>query len=279
MDLVQAVVIGLVQGLTEFLPISSTAHVRIIPSLFHWHDPGAAVTAVTQLGTLAAVLLFFRHELLRLLRAGLISVFRYPHRRQWNEALRADVRLSWSIVLGTVPIAVFGLLFKQAIEKDLRSLTVIGTSLIVLAVLLAIAELAARHRRPFERIGFVDTQAIGLAQAMALVPGVSRSGVTITAGLFLGLTRESAARFSFLLSVPAVLASGMFELVDLIETGLAGEGLVHLILATLVAAVTGYASIAFLLRWLQTRSTFVFIVYRIALGSLILGLSAQGLIR
>lgn len=279
MDLGQAVVIGLVQGLTEFLPISSTAHVRIIPSLFHWHDPGAAVTAVTQLGTLAAVLLFFRRELSRLLRAGLISVFRYPHRRQWNDALRAEVRLSWSIVLGTVPIAVFGLLFKQAIENDLRSLTVIGTSLIVLAVLLAIAELAARHQRPLERIGFFDTQAIGLAQAMALIPGVSRSGVTITAGLFMGLTREGAARFSFLLSVPAVLASGVFELIDLIERGLAGEGLVHLILATLVAAVTGYASIAFLLRWLQTRSTFIFIVYRIALGSLILGLSAQGLIR
>jgi undecaprenyl-diphosphatase len=171
------------------------------------------------------------------------------------------------------------LLFKQAIENDLRSLTVIGTSLIVLAVLLAIAELAARHQRPLERIGFFDTQAIGLAQAMALIPGVSRSGVTITAGLFMGLTREGAARFSFLLSVPAVLASGVFELIDLIERGLAGEGLVHLILATLVAAVTGYASIAFLLRWLQTRSTFIFIVYRIALGSLILGLSAQGLIR
>lgn len=279
MDLIQSLVIGIVQGLTEFLPISSTAHVRIIPSLLGWNDPGAAVTAVTQLGTLAAVLVYFRNDLLSLMLAGTRSVAQFNRRDEWDEATVRQVKLAWFIVLGTLPIGVLGLLFKHQIENDLRSLVIIGWSLIGLAVLLALAEVVAKHRRKIEDMNFIDTQVIGFAQAVALIPGSSRSGVTITAGLFLGLSRESAARFSFLLSVPAILASGLLELKDLLQHGIGDEGLFNLIVATVVAGIVGYLSIAFLIRWLQTRSTLIFIVYRIALGIMILYLSGQQIIK
>ena len=278
MDLIQSLVIGIVQGLTEFLPISSTAHVRIIPSLLGWNDPGAAVTAVTQLGTLAAVLIYFRNDLYSLTHAGVRSVIQFSRRNEWDGKMVKETKLFWFIALGTLPIGIFGLIFKHQIETDLRSLTIIGWSLIGLAVLLALAEAAAKHRRKIEEMNFIDTQIIGIAQAVALIPGSSRSGVTITAGLFLGLTRESAARFSFLLSVPAILASGLLELKDLVQRGIGDEGLFNLIFATLVAGVVGYLSIAFLIRWLQTRSTLIFIVYRIALGILILYISGQQMI-
>lgn len=279
MDLFQSLIIGIVQGLTEFLPISSTAHVRIIPSLLGWNDPGAAVTAVTQLGTLAAVLVYFRNDLLSLMQAGMRSVAQFNRRDEWDEATVRQVKLAWFIVLGTLPIGVLGLLFKHQIENDLRSLAIIGWSLIGLAVLLALAEIVAKHRRKIEDMNFIDTQVIGFAQAVALIPGSSRSGVTITAGLFLGLSRESAARFSFLLSVPAILASGLLELKVLLQHGIGDEGLFNLIVATVVAGIVGYLSIAFLIRWLQTRSTLIFIVYRIALGIVILYLSGQQIIK
>lgn len=279
MDLFQSFIVGLVQGLTEFLPISSTAHVRIIPSLLGWNDPGAAVTAVTQLGTLAAVLIYFKKDLWTLAQAGIKPIFQFNQRSQWNEETLRQIKLAWFIVLGTIPVGILGLAYKHQIENELRSLTIIGWSLIGLALLLAIAELAAKHRRKIDEMNFIDTQIIGLAQAAALIPGSSRSGVTITAGLFLGLTRESAARFSFLLSVPAVLASGLLELKDLLQHGIGDEGLFNLIVATVVAGIVGYLSIAFLLRWLQTRSTLIFIVYRIGLGVLILYLSGQHLIK
>lgn len=279
MDLFQTVVIGMVQGLTEFLPISSTAHVRIVPSLLGWEDPGAAVTAVTQLGTLAAVLVFFRRELHDLLLHGIRSVSQMKNRHQWTPEQVRKIRLFWYIVLGTLPIAVFGLAFKHKIETDLRSLVIMATSLIVLAVILGIAELVAKHRRRIEDMNFMDTQWIGLAQAVALIPGVSRSGVTITAGLFCGLTREAAARFSFLLSVPAILASGLLELVDLWLGGLGQAGLFNLLMATATAGMVGYLSIAFLIRWLQTHSTLIFIVYRIGLGILIWWLVSESIIQ
>lgn len=279
MDLFQAVVIGVVQGLTEFLPISSTAHVRIVPSVLGWEDPGAAVTAVTQLGTLAAVLVFFRRELRDLLFHGMQSVIQLKNRHQWTPEQVRKIRLFWYIVLGTLPIAVFGLAFKHKIETDLRSLLLIAASLIVLAVILGVAELVAKHRRSMDDIRFLDTQWIGLAQAVALIPGVSRSGVTITAGLFCGLTREAAARFSFLLSVPAILASGLLELSDLWMSGLGQEGLFNLLMATATAGVVGYLSIAFLIRWLQTHSTLIFIVYRIGLGILIWWLVSGNIIQ
>lgn len=279
MEFLEAVVIGLVQGLTEFLPISSTAHVRIVPSLLGWEDPGAAVTAVTQLGTLAAVLLYFRSDLAGLTRQGVRSVFQFHKRSTWTETDHRQTRLFWFITIGTIPIAVVGLTFKQAIENDFRGLPIIAWSLIVLAIVLAIAEWAASHRRKLEDLTFQDTQIVGLAQALALIPGVSRSGVTITAGLFIGLQREAAARFSFLLSIPAILASGLLELSELLRFGIGNQGLWSLAVATMVAGIVGYLTIAFLLRWLQTHSTAVFIIYRIALGLLILFLSGQGTIR
>lgn len=278
MNWLEAIVIGVVQGLTEFIPISSTAHVRIVPALLGWADPGAAVTAVTQLGTLGAVLVFFRSDIVHLTRAAFVSVTSYHRRRDWNERTRADVRLAWLIALGTIPIGICGILLKDVIENEFRSLTIIAGSLIGLAILLALAEWISTRRRAMHDMGLVDTQIVGWAQALALIPGVSRSGVTITAGLFIGLTRETAARFSFLLSIPAVLASGLFELRDLFEKGLGGEGLINLAVATIVAGVAGYASIAFLIKWLQTRSTLIFILYRIVLGLLILVLVNMGMI-
>ena len=270
MDALQAIVLGIVQGLTEFLPISSTAHLRIVPAFMGWEDPGAAFTAVTQLGTMAAVLLYFRTDLWRIARAWSASL-RRPELRSG-----LDARMGWYIALGTIPIGVFGLVFADQIESGARDLYVIGTTLIVLGLVLLLAERVGRRERPLEDIQRRDGILIGFAQALALVPGVSRSGATITAGLFLGFDRESAARYSFLLSVPAVVISGLFELRKIGEED--GAGVAPTILATLAAFVVGYASIAFLLRWLARHSTAVFVAYRVALGLLVLALAGAGAI-
>lgn len=270
MDALQAIVLGVVQGLTEFLPISSTAHLRIVPAFMGWEDPGAAFTAVTQLGTMAAVLLYFRADLWRIARTWAASL-RRPELRP-----ELDARMGWYIGLGTIPIGVFGLLFADQIESGARDLYLIGTTLIVLGLVLLLAETVARRERTIEDITRRDGILIGCAQALALVPGVSRSGATITAGLFLGFDRESAARYSFLLSVPAVVVSGLFELRKIGEEG--GAGVAPTILATLLAFVVGYASIAFLLRWLAHHSTAVFVAYRVALGALVLALAGAGAI-
>ncbi len=273
MSLLEAIVLGIVQGLTEFLPISSTAHLRVIPAFAGWEDPGAAFTAVTQLGTMAAVLIFFRHELWRVAVTWTRSLT--------VPALRAefDARLGWYLIAATVPISVFGLLFERQIETGARDLVLIGVALIALGLLLLVAERASPHARPMETVGLRDALVVGLAQAAALVPGVSRSGATLTAGLFLGLQRPAAARFSFLLSVPAVVLSGAFQLADLLRGGSGDRtGFVALVIATLLAFVVGYASIAFLLRFLAHHSTAVFVAYRVALGTLVLALVAAGLI-
>jgi undecaprenyl-diphosphatase len=269
-DALQAIVLGIVQGLTEFLPISSTAHLRIVPAFVGWEDPGAAFTAVTQLGTMAAVLLYFRADLWRILTTWLASL-RRPELRS-----TLDARMGWYIGLGTIPIGIFGLAFSDQIESGARDLYVIGTTLIVLGLALALAERVGRRERDLESIDARDGVLIGLAQACALVPGVSRSGATITAGLFLGFDRESAARYSFLLSVPAVVLSGLFELRKIGDEG--GAGAVPTALAVLLAFIVGYASIAFLLRWLVRHSTMVFVVYRVALGALVLVLAGAGVI-
>ncbi len=270
MDALQAIVLGIVQGLTEFLPVSSTAHLRIVPAFVGWEDPGAAFTAVTQLGTMAAVLLYFRADLLRIARTWGASL-RRPELRS-----ELDARMGWYIIVGTVPIAVFGFVFRDQIRSGARSLYLIGGALIVLGLLLLAAERAARHDRPLERITRRDGLVIGLAQALALVPGVSRSGATLTAGLFLGFDRTAAARYSFLLSVPAVVLSGLFELRKIGEDGSAAA--VPTAIATLLAFAVGYASIAFLLRWLTSHSTAVFVAYRVALGALVIALTAAGAI-
>jgi undecaprenyl-diphosphatase len=269
MSALHAIVLGLVQGLTEFLPISSSGHLRIVPALLGWGDPGAAFTAVIQLGTMAAVLLYFRGDLWRIAVTWLRSL-RDP-------ALRSDLdaRMGWYIILGTIPISVLGLAFKDPIESKFRNLELIGTSLIVFGVVMLAAEAVSRRDRPLREIDARDGLVIGFAQALALVPGVSRSGATISAGLLRNFDRAAAARYSFLLSVPAVVLSGLFELRHAGEGGLPVGATV---VATLIAFVVGYASIAFLLRYLARHSIAVFVVYRIALGALVIALAASGAI-
>lgn len=272
MDILQSIVLGLIQGLSEFLPISSTAHLRVVPALLGWSDPGAAFSAVVQLGTLAAVLVYFFKDLLGMAVAWGRGLLR---RRPFAEP---QARLAWILIIGTVPIGVIGLMFQDAIETTLRSLWVVALALIGLALLLMAAEFAGRRQRSMEQVGWWDGLLIGLVQALALIPGASRSGVTITAGLFAGLNRADAARFSFLLSVPAVAASGLYELAALAKSGVGQVDWLSVLLATGVAGLSGYLAIAGLIRFLQRRSTWVFIVYRILLGGAIIGLLLGGLL-
>ncbi len=270
MDAFQAIVLGIVQGITEFLPISSTAHLRIVPAFAGWEDPGAAFTAVTQLGTMAAVLIYFRHDLWNIARAWTLSLRDPQHRGT------LDARLGWYILLGTIPIGVFGLAFDTQIETHARNLILIGCMLIALGISLFVSEKTATHERGIESLTLRDGMVIGLAQAAALVPGVSRSGATITAGMFLGLERAAAARYSFLLSVPAVVLAGLFQLKDIGGEGSAPAGAT--IIATALAFVTGYAAIAFLLRFLANNTVTVFVAYRLVLGIVVLALVAAGVI-
>lgn len=270
MDALHAIVLGIVQGLTEFLPISSTAHLRIVPAVFGWGDPGAAFTAVVQLGTMAAVLIYFRLDLWRIFRAWLGSL------RDREQRTTLDARLGWYIILGTIPIGVFGLALKHPVEHTFRNLYLIGASLIVGGALLAFFDMTARREREIATLDQRDGVVIGFAQALALIPGVSRSGATISAGLWRGLTREAAARYSFLLSVPAVVLSGLFELKDVGQGG--GAGAAATVLAVLLAFVVGYASIAFLLRYLAQHTLRLFVLYRVAAGLLLIVLAAAGAI-
>jgi undecaprenyl-diphosphatase len=270
MDTIQAIVLGIVQGLTEFLPISSTAHLRIVPAFLGWPDPGAAFTAVVQLGTMAAVLLYFRHDLWRILRTWFASLR--------NPELRTDLdaRMGWYIGLGTIPIGIFGFIFKDQIESGARNLYLIGAMLVIAGIVLFIADFTSRRERDLSTLTARDGAIIGTAQAAALIPGVSRSGATMSAGLFLGLDREAAARYSFLLSIPAVVLSGLFELRKIGGPGAAGAA--PTIVATLLAFVVGYWSIAFLLRYITTHNFAPFVAYRVVLGFLVLGLTAGGAI-
>jgi undecaprenyl-diphosphatase len=268
MDAFQAIILGIVQGLTEFLPISSTAHLRLVPAFAGWDDPGTAFTAVVQLGTVAAVLIYFRQDLWNIARAWLRSL-RDPAERGTLEA-----KLGWYLIIGTIPVAVLGLLFKDKIETDARQLVLIGIVMIVLGIVLEIAERVGRKEREIDSLTYRDASLIGLAQAAALVPGVSRSGSTISAGLFLGLERGAAARYSFLLSVPAVVLSGLFELKDVGMGG--GAGAVPTLIAVFFAFVVGYASIAWFLKYLTKHPVTLFVVYRVVLGVVILTLVATG---
>src|SRR3954452_11331822 len=264
-----AIVLGIVQGPPESLPISSSGHLRIVPAVLGWGDPGAAFTAVIQLGTMAAVLLYFRADLWRIAVAWLRSL-RDPSIRG-----DLDARMGWYILLGTIPIAILGLVFKDPIENQFRTLELIGATLIVFGFVMLAAEARSRRDRSLREITSRDGLLIGLAQALALVPGVSRSGATISAGLFLNFERAAAARYSFLLSIPAVVLSGLFELRH------AGEGNLPIgatIIATALAFVSGYASIAFLLRYLERHSIAVFVGYRIVIGAFVIALAASGAI-
>jgi undecaprenyl-diphosphatase len=258
MSFLHVLLLGFVQGVTEFLPISSTAHLRVVPALMGQPDPGAALTAVLQLGSLVAVIGFFLRELVDMVRAVLD-----PARRRGPQA-----RMLMYMVVGTIPIGILGLAFKDHIEGPLRSLRVIAVALIVVAVLMAVADRLASGQRDLNEVRLRDALMIGAAQALALVPGVSRSGITLVAGMALGLRRDAAARFSFLLSVPAIGAAGVFELPDVLRAQ--GVSKSVLIAGLLAAAVSGYLSIAWLLRYLRSRATTPFVIYRIALGILLL---------
>jgi undecaprenyl-diphosphatase len=267
---IEAIVLGLVQGLTEFLPISSSGHLRIVPALVGWDDPGAGFTAVIQLGTMAAVLVYFRRDLWGIVTAWTRELRASPRQRSH------EARLGWFIVLGTIPISVFGLAFSDQIESGARDLYLIGSALILFSFVMLLAERVGTHRRPLTEINGRDGFIVGLAQALALIPGVSRSGATISAGLFLDFDRAAAARYSFLLSVPAVVLSGLFELRDIGGGGEASVGAT--LIATLLAFVSGYAAIAWLLRYLASHTLSVFVAYRIPLGVLVLALAATGAI-
>jgi undecaprenyl-diphosphatase len=269
MSLLEAIVLGLVQGLTEFLPISSTAHLRIAPELFGWKDPGAAYSAVIQLGTVAAVLIYFRKDIVALVAA----FFRGLARREPFGTLES--RLAWFVLVGTLPVGVCGLAFKKLIENQFRSLYVISGSLIILALILFAVERYASHQRTLADMGWKDGIIIGLWQALALIPGSSRSGTTLTGGLSLGFKREDAARYSFLLSIPATTLAGVFELKHLLEATERPSAL-SLWVGTLVAFGSGMAAIAWLLSYLRSRTTLVFVVYRVALGVLLLVLLQAG---
>ena len=274
MSWLQALVLGLVQGLTEFLPISSSGHLRIVSEIFFGDDAGAAFTAVTQLGTEAAVLIYFARDIGHLVATwfrGFVSA---------QVRATPDYRIAWLVIIGTIPIGVLGFIFEDQIQTSGRNLWIIGSTLIVFGLVLAAAERYGEQRRPLEQLTVTDGVVMGLAQAMALVPGVSRSGGTISAGLFLGLTRPTAVRYSFLLAIPAVIAAGLFQIPDVFTVG--GPGLqptvAQMVVATLLAAAVGYAAIAWLLRYVERHSVYLFVWYRLALGTVVLALLATGTI-
>lgn len=266
----ESFILGLVQGLTEFLPISSSAHLRLTAAFAGWHDPGAAFTAITQIGTETAVLIYFRKDIARIVSAWFRSLT--------NKALRSDhdAQMGWLVIIGSIPIGVLGVTFKDQIEGPFRDLRLIATTLIVMGIVLGIADrLAARdeaggkhrvvkERKTLQELGVRDGLIYGVCQAMALIPGVSRSGATISGGLLMGYTREAAARYSFLLAIPAVLASGVFELKDASAGGHVAWP--QTIFATIIAFAVGYAVIAWFMKFITTKSFMPFVIYRILLG-------------
>ncbi|WP_202807708.1 undecaprenyl-diphosphate phosphatase [Pseudomonas rhizosphaerae] len=266
----EAIILGLVQGLTEFLPVSSSAHLRIIgPLLPSGGDPGAAFTAITQLGTEAAVLLYFRKDILRIALAWIRSLGDAASRSN------PDARMGWLIIIGTLPISILGLVFKDYIEGSLRNLYLTATMLIVFALILAAADKLGRKERKLDQLTWTQGLIFGCAQALALIPGVSRSGGTITAGLIMGYTREAAARYSFLLAVPAVIASGFYQLYrSWGEPGVFSGG--PTLLATVIAFVVGYGVIVVFLKLVSTKSYMPFVYYRIALGLGVMALLGMG---
>ncbi|MEN8708035.1 undecaprenyl-diphosphatase [Nocardioides marinisabuli] len=271
LDLLKAVVLGLIQGLTEFLPISSSAHLRIFPELFGWGDPGAAFTAVVQIGTELAVLIYFRHDIWRIASTWLRSLVQ----PEWRG--HVDARMGWYIIVGSLPIVVLGIALKDVIEQDFRSLWIIGTTLIVLGLVLGIADKFGRNDRAIKKMGLRDALLMGLAQAAALVPGVSRSGATISMGRFLGFERAAATRFAFLLAIPAVVGAGLFQLSE-IPGGDNAYGWGPTLVGTVVSFIVGYAAIAWLLRYVSTNSYTPFVIYRVLLGSAVLVLLGAGVL-
>ena len=265
----EALVLGIVQGLTEFLPISSSAHQSVVGQFFGGEDVGAAFTAITQLGTEAAVILYFRRDIARIIARWVGSLAgRVPKDDP-------DARMGWLVILGSIPIVVLGLLFQDAIDSAMRNLWITAAMLAGFGVIIGVADRFARNARPLESLTWGHGIVFGLAQSLALIPGVSRSGATISAGLALGYTREAAARYSFLLAIPAVVGSGLFKLADITDDPVP-PAWGPIVLATVVAFFIGYAVIAWLLRYISHNNFTIFVVYRIVLALLLFGLLGTG---
>ncbi len=269
----QALGLGLLQGLTEFLPVSSTAHMAIAPQLLGLGDPGAAFSAVVQLGPIIAIIAYFRADLARYWH----GVLRNPNPTKIAPDA-VDARMGWFVLLGTVPLAIFGLLLEKKIDTSFRSLKLIAVALIVLALVLALAEAISKRNRRLEQMTWGQSQAIGWAQVLALIPGTSRSGVTITAGLLQGLDRESAARFSFLLSIPAITLAGVYKLFKVLRQTHLGAEIGPYLLAMVVAGVFAYIVVRWFLGYMKEHNTGVFIVYRILLGLALLFMLHTGIL-
>lgn len=269
MELIKALIYGIIQGLTEYLPISSTAHIRLVPTLFGWADPGAAYTAAIQIGTIVAVLFYFWKDIAAAVGAWAGSL------TDQKRLHTSEAKMGWAVFLGTIPIIVVGLAAKHQIEGSFRSLSVVGWSLIIMGAVLFLAEKLGKKTYDVQKVNLLDGVIVGLWQCIALVPGASRSGSTISGALFRGFNKEAAARFAFLLSVPSVFASGIYELLKE-RHQLFANGVGPVLVANIASFVVGYLSIAFLMKLLKTKSLTPFVVYRVALGALILGLVASG---
>lgn len=269
----QAAVLGIVQGLTEFLPISSTAHLKAVPVFLGWGDPGVTLSAVIQLGSIAAVLSYFWTDLVKLGRGTLAAV-------RTGNYQAPEMRLSAGILVGTIPIVVCGLLLKLLVpdldNSPLRSMGTIATASIVMGLLLGVAERVGQRQRSYEQLDARDGILMGLAQSLALIPGVSRSGSTITAGLFASLERATAARFSFLMGIPAISLAGLVELKEIFDRGVSSAELLPVAVGVITAAISSYAAIAGLIRYLQRQNTWVFVWYRLGFGIAILSAIALG---
>lgn len=264
-EIIKAIVLGIIQGLTEFLPISSTAHLRIIPSFFGWHDIGAAYTAVIQVGTMIAIIIYFWKDLYNMF-ASLISSI-----KEKSYMSKPDTKLLFMVSIGTIPILIFGYLFKDFIRHEFRSMYIMSADLIIFSFIIYAAEKYTKKSVSIEKLSMTDSIIIGFFQALALIPGTSRSGSTMTGGFFRHMDRESAARYSFLLSIPAVFISGVYELYSERVSLFATEtGIESLVIATVVSGIVGYLSIWFLLEYLKKHSLMLFIVYRIAFGAIII---------
>jgi undecaprenyl-diphosphatase len=267
----EAIVLGIVQGLTEFLPISSSAHLLIVGQLFFdGRDPGAAFTAVSQIGTETAVIVYFAKDIWRIISTWVLALAKKVPQSD------PDVRMGWMVIVGSLPIAVLGLLFEEQIDSGLRNLWITATMLAGVAVILAVADRLAKNERTLDQLSWRHAIFFGLWQALALIPGVSRSGASISGGLFMGYRREAAARYSFLLAIPAVMSSGLYKLKDIGEDTSAAWG--PTIVATVIAFFIGYAVIAWLLRYVASHTFTIFVVYRLALAVFLVGLLATGTI-
>lgn len=274
MSWVQVVVLSIVQGLTEFLPISSSSHLAIVSRVFFAGDAGASFTAVSQLGTEAAVIIYFARDIGRILKAWFNGLLIKAHRDN------VDYRLGWYVIIGTLPIVLLGVAFKDLIRGEVRNLWIIATAMLVFSAVIAAAEYVGRQNRHVEQLRWSDGLLVGIAQCLALVPGVSRSGSTISAGLFLGLDRELSARFGFLLGIPAVLASGLFSLPDAfhpVTQGMSATG-AQLIVSVVIAFVVGFVAVAWLLRFVAHHAMYWFVGYRVILALTVMALLATGVV-